>query len=1831
MRCKSCQHEFVADEAVNSRCPQCDAAIVASRSSETVDRSAGMPQEGDPRATQAFTDPPQSQVRSDGSIDLDLIGGGEPEPLSPRATVELKNSDTTPIIEAADTAHEDAEENASKTAGGTIELDAPTASPAADSPAADSPKSPTVDNIGDRTIELDAPLALGEADDDDDDAFDQADDGELALAPDDPPQPGGKTIVGGKTLSGATSAGEGASDAGGNEQTLDETGLADAEDEGSTTELSAEQISKISGVVSKGKATQPIRRDLTVEQEGMAPADADLQQRMTGEWGAAAGAAAGERHTLQQGDSATGFRSTLPIKSRSVRQRPPGQTGLKLEKSSSPDDTPDYELLERIGEGGMGVVYAAHQSSIARTVALKMLKPGGRVTWEQRDKFLSEAVVTGELDHPNIVPIYDLGANDEGALFYSMKRVKGTPWDKVVREKTLEENLGILLRVADAMAFAHAGGAVHRDLKPENVMLGDFGEVLVMDWGLARVTSEFRNSGAVYQSESLGGTPAYMAPEMARGPIELIDATSDVYLLGAILYEIITGDPPHTGENVMRCLMAAAQNRITPAEYQGELHDIALKAMATKQADRYQTVKAFQAAVRTYQSHSESLVLSANAQQRLEEAREQDDYSLYANAMFGFQESLNLWPENSQAKESLQATQTAYARSALAKEDYDLGASLISADDPQQADLLADLEAGRAERNARLRRLRNAKRLAAALVAAVVGVTTLSYFVVSQQRNVAVAAKEEAVAAKEVALTNEQKALDAKQAEEIARKGAEQSERDAISAKEAALQAKQKEELARRAAEQAEADEIEQRKLAELAEKKAVAAKLSEEYESYVAQIGLAAEKIEENAFDTARELLEECKPLSLRDWEWGRLTYLCQLDRQSFDYAAPLDGVAYSPDGKRVLTGDRKGRAIVRDLATGEILFSVKHGDYVHSVAYSPDGLQIATGSSDGNVRIVEAATGELQHTLVGHQQGVLSVAFSPNGQQLLSGGYDKSVRLWDVATGAQRAQGENHSWWVWQVAFSPAGDQAASASQDGRVVLWRLPTAKDLAASDRAQLPRLQSQGVFAEHAGPVRAVAFAPNGRQVASAGDDKVIRLWAPDDVKRVSLKEQLEERLASGSDAPSPHTRLAAHTGAVRTIAYSADGAWLMSGGQDNTLRLWNATEGVLAKTLRGHGSRVMACAFSPDGQQAISGGQDQKLRFWETQDYEEQRALVGRVLRGHADAVLSARFSTDGQRIVTASRDRTASLWDAGTGERLETFSEGHEYLASSAEFFDGGRRLATGAGDNTVRLWDVAAGAEYATLRNTGRNGVVAVAPSGDWLVTGGPGDEDSGWQAKLWSTATGEQHSVLAGHPAEVTAAAVSADGKLIATGDERGKIRLWRREAPAQWRESQLLAGHSRTITALAFVQEGKRLISSSGDKTCGQWDVATGTELRNQVLRHPDWVASLAVTADGRFALTSCDDGEARLWRLDQARVIAQTSAPGAEAVFTSVDLSPTGGQALLTSSRDRSVQIWDLNNATQADGTAPPPMRVLDKNKLGASVWAARFAPGGLLLTVGGNDAQIWDPERGRPLMQFSPHGAVASAALSADGKLVATGSWDHSVKVWQANTGQAQLKIVGAHQAQINSVVFAPGSNHQLLTASDDATAAVWDINSPEKPTLVFKGHSKRVLQAAYSADSKQVLTVSRDKTARVWDVRQGRTLQTLRGHEWGLLCGQFSPDAKQVATGSEDNLAIIWDAQTGKLLQRLSGHTAPVTSIAFSPNGTRVLTGSQDSTAKLWDAATGKEILSLAGHRREVTSVAFSPNGLQALTAGRDGVALLWLAKPWQQDAPTTLLTIGH
>ena len=420
----------------------------------------------------------------------------------------------------------------------------------------------------------------------------------------------------------------------------------------------------------------------------------------------------------------------------------------------------DYELLRVLGTGGVGVVYQARQTSINRTVALKTMRASVKPSPKLDRRFLEEALVTGDLNHPNIVPIHDLGRTSDGTLFYAMKEIRGSPWTNVIRSNSVDENLTILMHVSDAIAFAHSRGVIHRDLKPANVMLGEFGEVLVLDWGMALPLAA--RNGPV----SLGGTPRYMAPEMATGPGTLMGPHSDVYLLGALLFEIICGTGPHVGKTPQATLLAATANTIVEVDAEkcaGELLNIAYKAMRTDPAERFDGVIRFQAAIREYQAHSESIALAGRANELSRQAQGSGDYDKFAHAAFGFQNALELWSRNTAARECLVDVRSAYARTALTRGDFDLGLSILS-DPSTDEELRRSLISGREERDARQSRVLRLKRLARNLAAVIAVVLIVAVVWISQAERTAsrerdIAREQERLALRNFNLAREQERL----------------------------------------------------------------------------------------------------------------------------------------------------------------------------------------------------------------------------------------------------------------------------------------------------------------------------------------------------------------------------------------------------------------------------------------------------------------------------------------------------------------------------------------------------------------------------------------------------------------------------------------------------------------------------------------------------------------------------------------------------------------------------------------------------------------------------------------------------------------------------------------------------------------------------------------------------------------------------------------------------------------------------------------------------------------------------------------------------------------
>ncbi|TXT22378.1 MAG: threonine/tyrosine-specific protein kinase [Planctomycetota bacterium] len=636
----------------------------------------------------------------------------------------------------------------------------------------------------------------------------------------------------------------------------------------------------------------------------------------------------------------------------------------------------------------MGVVYVAKQQSLGREVVFKTLKPMpdaqasklkasgtyGSVIKHRADMFLSEAVVTADLFHPNIVPIYELAEAPDGSMFYTMKWVRGDGWHKRIKEMTLEENLDVLMKVSDAMAFAHSRNIVNRDLKPENVMLGGYGETIVLDWGLALPFGEGKGRLPLATTAGLGsGTPAYMPPELITGPLNKIGPACDIYLLGAMLFEAVTGLPPHdftgsqsktqsAGAKMAEIRRVVVENVIRDTEHSGELIDIAKKAMATKAEDRYPTVVEFQNAIREYQKHAASRTLVERAKEFTKtttpvttEMKPASDaptvgYSSYQNALALYQESLREWPGNQLAREGLTETQLHFAKLALTKGDFDLGLSVLDTNADSHTETRTQLLKAREEREGRVRVMKILK-IAAGVMA---GAVFLLLLVAAKFQLDLGAAQKSLLAANEAKDQAERDKADAEKAQEAADRATAQAQKDLVAAElaqkaaEAAEKAAKEKEIAALKKEEEAVEKLgvaedktkkavvaldaatKEKKAAEdakiAAEAAALAAKDAEkkateakEKASYLQGLAVANRFVQEGRYPDARKKLEELKDKKYdkyRKQEWDQLWNTVNAP-QAVSLSKPVESIGISRDGRKLAARWQAERTTAAPLGT--------------------------------------------------------------------------------------------------------------------------------------------------------------------------------------------------------------------------------------------------------------------------------------------------------------------------------------------------------------------------------------------------------------------------------------------------------------------------------------------------------------------------------------------------------------------------------------------------------------------------------------------------------------------------------------------------------------------------------------------------------------------------------------------------------------------------------------------------------------------------------------------------------------------------------------------------
>jgi serine/threonine protein kinase/WD40 repeat protein len=764
----------------------------------------------------------------------------------------------------------------------------------------------------------------------------------------------------------------------------------------------------------------------------------------------------------------------------------------------------DYQLGKKLGEGAMGFVYSARQFALNRIVAFKTAKPQFQENDSARRQFLYEAQITAELDHSNIVPIYELGATKEGKLFYSMKLVDGTEWIKVMRQNSLERNLEIFMKVADAVAYAHAKGIIHRDLKPENTMLSRYGEVFVTDWGTAvnltkmvtrletvalvgerKLNVENANSFSagdrivIHDGESeiarcevqridpinrnqlclrkpidcdlepspklriakqfnpIAGTPCYMAPEMAEGRFAQIGKKCDIYVLGGILFDIITGRPPHVGKSKEECLFSALKNQIVKPKTSNPLLDIAYQALETDPKDRFPSIEAMQESIRKYQRNAESITISKQAAEHFQQAVASDDYELFNRSIFGYQNALDLWAENTTASTGLNEAHLEYIKSALKRGDFDLviqtGNQLIDT----EADLVTQAIKAKLVRDNRERSFKFLKSAATAVVLCSVialsglSVTTYRAYVSEQE------ARQEETRAKtaaetlaktngelaesngELAESNGKLALEngVLLTTQIELTAKEKNDAEAISK---LLEKEQKSlrdiEIALQKTELANQKSIESakdaRKAEGLANRRAAQVQLGE----YAASLTLAKSRLDSFDIGSSRQILYQLKEPreellklysddqpSTTNWGWNRVSLLSNSDLKTVQLGGRPTAMDCATDQSTAVVASEDGRMFVLREKEGVLSVFLERpsdGSRIDAISLSPNAkLAVFASSRDGASRLIswDLDKDSLRELPESKQRAFQCVTFSKDSKNLLAG-INGGVWVWQM-----------------------------------------------------------------------------------------------------------------------------------------------------------------------------------------------------------------------------------------------------------------------------------------------------------------------------------------------------------------------------------------------------------------------------------------------------------------------------------------------------------------------------------------------------------------------------------------------------------------------------------------------------------------------------------------------------------------------------------------------------------------------------------------------------------------------------------------------------------------
>lgn len=1218
----------------------------------------------------------------------------------------------------------------------------------------------------------------------------------------------------------------------------------------------------------------------------------------------------------------------------------------------------DYEILEEIARGGMGVVYKARQTKLNRVVALKMILAGHLAGEEDIERFRSEATAAANLEHFGIVPIFEIGEID-GQHYFSMGFVDGESLADRVADGPLgmREAADLTKRIAEAVAYAHEKGVVHRDLKPANVLIDSVGEPKVTDFGLAKQQesdSNLTRTGAVM------GTPSYMPPEQASG--QAVGPLADVYSLGAILYCLLTARPPFQAATPLDTLMQVLDQEPVPPKRLNALVDrdldtICLKCLEKKQAQRYQSAQELADDLQRFLDGEPIHARPANAVERsIKWVRRRPLISslmalVLVLAIVGFTGILWNWREAvyqfGRAEDSLQKAKEA----------------LSFAEERRIAAEKAEVEQSRL--------------------------------------------RQKAEAARETAEVAEQREIEARKKESTARKRAER-DRDA---KQVALQ------KAKGLALTAQSTAIRKTHPA-LSLLLAIESAKSNPSRVTIANLYQARDASREvktirgNSVITAIAASEDGSVIATSGLDgmiaiWDGITGK-QKWRSPY-FGLQLASIALSSDGDKVaatITGDLPSNLIGKQLPNR--VEQLLQGFLKKKEKSAPKETHL----TDRVVRVWGVSKRRELFRLIGHEDRVTDVKFAKNGKLVFTCSWDRTVRMWDGETGKELKK------WT-DIDGRPV--RAIDVSKNGDVLIavpefkpfksiYRTESVKDPSRVDPDEpLPRItgnigninissitipkinrETAIFYIIDTNKEKSVHYLRNGEVTATccglSSDGRVLAIGCTEGAGFVYQNGQWEKPIAT----------LSGHKGEIRSVELNTCGDQVVTGGWDRTVRVWDVGDPEKAILLKGHTSICNDVMFGPNDEFVFSAGEF-TTRLWDL------RAIppLAKYLPQQSKKVLSVQFGSNGKDLVSASLDGAVSVWDVQTGVAKAVLTENEKKNSAQWAYVysDQNRVLANAFQYNSLRVW----WKDYPDepLKFGGDRGSAAAAMSPDGkrvvsvsdsqkrtLINNGKGTHqysnfsDNVGFVRIWETQTGKQIAELPQrtHPAYQPQISSDSQWMLIPLHDEGSEnlktlhmISLEDGKSIRSFPPSKSpflsvaihpnnqigvvgsrgnvlmldltngkiikeLIGFRVDVTDCRFSPDGGRFATVS-DTTVYVWDT-NSLELISTLEGHEKMITKTRFTPDGKKLFTLSLDGTAAIWNIQTSKIETLFQASYADKVIDA-DLSPDG-ELVVTGSEDGNIRIWPVDVWPLVEARVPRNLTASEKKQYDLKSWTEEW-------------------------------------------------------------------------------------------------------------------------------------------------------------------------------------------------------------------------------------------------------------------------------------------------